>query len=164
MMATKTLESKTQTRSDREGLRADLEATRQKFHALVESVSDKQWRSKSITTEWSVAEVFVHLTWALELLPKEVESARKGNGMFNLPKWIADPSSYWYIRVSARKTTPQSIHSRYDAAMDAAIKALEKVPDSDWGLGAEFYGEGFHSVEDLFRTTGQHLKDHTAGM
>ncbi len=164
MIATKTLDSKTQTGSNRDALRADLEVARKKFHTLVESVSDKQWRSKSPTTEWSVAEVFYHLTWALEQLPKEVESARKGKGMFNMPKWIANPGSYWITRFSARNTTPNSIQDRYDAAMDAVIRALETVPDSDWGLGADFYGEGFHSVDDLFRTPGQHLKDHTAGM
>jgi hypothetical protein len=163
MIATKTLD-RTEIETKRDALRADLEATRKKFHELVESVSDKQWRSKSPTTEWSVAEIFYHLTWALEQLPREVESARKGKGMFNMPKWIANPGSYWITRFSARNATHKSIHSRYDAAMDAVIEALDRVPDSDWGLGAEFYGEGFHSVEDLFRTPGEHLRDHTVGM
>jgi hypothetical protein len=111
-----------------------------------------------------MAEVCVHLTWALEYLPKEVSSARRGKGMFNFPKWLADPGSFWYVRLLARNITREAIWHRYNAAMDAAIKALEMVPDSEWELGAAFYGEGFHSVADLFRTPAKHLAEHTIGL
>jgi hypothetical protein len=84
--------------------------------------------------------------------------------MFNIPKWLADPASYWYIRLIARNSTPQSIRRRYDAAMDAVLEALAMVPDSDWELGADFYGEGFHTVADLFRAPAKHLAEHTTGM
>ena len=104
------------------------------------------------------------MTWSLEYLPKEVAMARKGKGMFNIPKWLADPASYWYIRAIARKSTPESIRRRYDVAIDAAIAALAAVPDSDWERGAEFYGEGFHTVAKLFRVPAQHLAEHTAGL
>lgn len=148
----------------KEVLRADLEATRVKFHMLLDSISEDTWHQKSPTTNWSVAEVFVHLTWAIEFLPKEVASARKGKGMFNMPGWISDPASYWYIRFAARKSTRASIRKRYDAAINATINALATVADTDWQLGAQFYGEGYYSVEDLFKTPGQHLTDHRAGL
>ncbi len=150
--------------TDGEALREGLDATRTAFHDLLNSIPADRWLEKSPATEWTVAEVFVHLTWALEYLPKEVTSARRGKGMFNFPKWLADPLSYWYIRLIARTITPQSIRRRYDAAMDAAIEALAAVPDSDWGCGAKFYGEGFHTVADLFRLPAHHLAEHTAGM
>jgi hypothetical protein len=156
--------SRPQLVTRREALREGLEATRVTFYDLLNSVSLDQWLEKSPGSEWTVAEVFVHLTWALEYLPKEVSNARRGKGMFNIPKWLADPASYWYIRLLARTSTPQSIRQRYDAAMDAAIEALETVPDSDWELGAEFYAEGFHTVADLFRIPAQHLAEHTIGM
>src|SRR6478752_6360963 len=111
--------------TDNEALRESLDATRTAFHDLLSSIPADRWHEKSPATKWTVAEVFVHLTWALEYLPKEVSCARRGKGMFNFPKWLADPLSYWYIRLIARKGTPQSIWRRYDAAMDAAIKALE---------------------------------------
>jgi hypothetical protein len=31
-------------------------------------------------------------------------------------------------------------------------------------LGADFYGEGFHTVADLFETPARHLAEHTAGL
>ncbi len=88
--------------------------------------------------------------------------ARQGKGMFNMPKWIADPGSFWMIRWQARKAGPESVRRRYDAAMDAALAALEAVPDSDWELGAPFYGHGFHTVARLFQVPAEHLAEHTA--
>lgn len=145
---------------DRAKVRVELEAARAAFHRLVEEAGSR-WREKSATTDWTVGEVLVHLTWALEYLPKEVESARKGKGMFNLPQWIADPASFWIIRRQAGKSDAASILRRYDAAMDATLVVLETVPESDWGLGARFYGHGFYTVADLFATPGQHLAEHT---
>lgn len=84
--------------------------------------------------------------------------------MPKLLEWLADPLSYWLNRWLARGSTPDSIRRRYDAAMMATIAALDTVPDSDWLLGAEFYGHGFHSVADLFQTPARHLAEHTAGL
>ena len=147
---------------DREALRAELEATRQAFHDRLAAVSGAQWRQKYPGSAWTVAEVFTHLTWSVEYLPQEVESARRGKGMFNMPRPLRDPLSYWYMRLLARNSTPDSVRRRYDAAMDATLKALETVPDSDWNLSANFYGEGRHTVAQLFRTPAHHLAEHTA--
>lgn len=149
-----------QAAPDRAALRAELEATRAAFHRLLDEAAGERWRAGSPSSAWTVGEVLVHLTWALEQLPQEVEMARRGKGMFNMPQWIADPGSYWIIRWQARKADPASLRRRYDAAMDATIAALETVPDSDWGLGAPFYGHGFYSVADLFATPAEHLAEH----
>ena len=149
---------------DRAQLRADLEATRMAFHRLLDDAAGARWHQKSATCAWTVGEVLVHLTWALEQLPQEVTAARRGKGMFNMPKWIADPGSFWIIRRQARKSDPATLRRRYDTAMDAVLAALETVPDSDWGLGARFYGERFYTVADLFATPGRHLVEHTTGM
>jgi hypothetical protein len=146
---------------DRVVLRAQLEATRTAFHQLLASSSGAQWRQKSRTSGWTVGEVLVHLTWALEYLPKEVEMARQGKGMFNMPGWLGDPLSYWMIRWLARKSDPESLRHRYDAAMDRVLATLETVPDSDWNLGAPFYGHGVYTVAELFETPVQHLVEHT---
>lgn len=145
---------------DRKALRENLEATRDAFHRLAAAVGDRRWREKSPYSAWTMGEVLVHLTWALEQLPKEVEMARQGKGMFNMPKWIADPGSYWMIRFQARKSNAASVLRRYDTAMDAAIAALDAVPDTDWALGAPFYGHGFHTVARLFEVPAEHIREH----
>ncbi len=145
-------------------LRSELEATREAFHTLLEKVSKVEWRQKSPASAWTVGEVFVHLTWALEYLPEEVKRARRGQGMFNLPKGLSDFLSYWYIRWIARTATPESIRHSYDKAMDASIGLLDEIPEEDWNKGANFYGEGFHSVEDLFHGPARHFSEHTSGL
>jgi hypothetical protein len=113
-----------------------------------------------------MAEVAVHLTWALEQLPQEIVSARRGQGMFNSPKsldWLADQLSFWMIRWMARKATPEEIGRRYDTAMAVVLRTLDEVKDSDWTLGASFYGHGFYSIADLFHTPAEHFNEHAAG-
>lgn len=62
---------------DQAAIRADLERTQTAFHALVDAISKERWRQKSPSCAWTTSEALVHLTWALE----------------QLPKWLADPAS-----------------------------------------------------------------------
>jgi hypothetical protein len=154
----------TQYACDREALRAELEATRTRFRALVASLSEERWRQTCPGSAWTVGEVMFHLTWALEQLPAEVASARQGKGMFNYPAWIANPASYWITRWNARGATRAAVVRQYDAAMVAVLHTLDAVADGDWGYGAAFYGHGFYTIEALFHTPAQHLAEHTAGL
>lgn len=152
---------------DRAAMRAELEATAAAFCTLLRSLSSERWRQKSPTSAWTVAEVAVHLTWALEQLPKEVASARRGKGMFNSPQslaWLADWLSYWLTYWMARKATPEAISRRYAAAMTAVLRTLDEVQERDWARGAPFYGHGFYSIADLFHTPAEHFAEHTAGL
>jgi hypothetical protein len=158
------LVSQARPRPDRAAIRAELEASRIAFLALVDATSDERWQRKSPTTRWTEGQVLVHLTWALEQLPREVESARRGKGMFNFPKRVADPLSYWFTRWLARKATRESLAQRYDAAIAAVLATLEDVQDSEWERGARFYGERFYTVAELFHTPTDHLTQHTAGL
>ena len=149
---------------DRAALRAELDATNSRFNALLESLSDAQWQQPGPNTAWTMREIMAHLTWALEQLPLEVASARCGRGMFNYPRWLADPVSYWLTRWEARGQTRTSLKQRYDTAMTAVVRALDEVSDADWDRGARFYGERFYTVADLFHTPAAHLAEHTAGL
>jgi len=144
-------------------LQSELEATRQAFHALIESLPADRWRQPSPSSAWTIGEVLVHLTWAIEYLPQEVEQARHGKGMFNMPKWLAAPLSYWYVRWLARNADPDALRRRYDDAMDATLRTLDTIGGEEWMRGANFYGEGFHSVADLFHSAAKHFAEHTAG-
>ncbi len=151
-------------RNDREVIRAELEMTRHAFLTLVDSLSEERWHRKSPSSDWTTGEVLVHLTESLEYLPREVRNARRGKGMFNYPKWLADPVSYRLTRWTARKATQEGIKQRYEAAMAAVLSTLDAVQESDWARGARFYGERFYTIADLFHTPAQHFAEHTAGM
>ena len=147
---------------NRLALQAELEVTRAAFHTFLNALSADRWHQKSPGSAWRMAEVAVHLTWALEQLPSEVENAKRDRGMFNYPKFIADPGSYWLVRWEARKATREDILARYEAAMDRAVASLQTVGGAQWQRGARFYGEGFYTVADLFHTPAQHLAEHSA--
>lgn len=149
---------------ERAALRAELAATNTQFRTLVESLSEERWRQPCPGSDWTVGEVMVHLTWALEQLPAEVASARRGQGMFNYPAWFANPASYWINRWNARGLTRAAVVRRYDAAMAAVLASLDAVADGEWDLGANFYGHGFYTIEGLFHTPAQHLAEHTAAL
>ena len=150
--------------ADRAAIRAEVHATQASFHALVKAISPERWSQPWPGSAWTACEVMVHLTWALEQLPSEVASARRGRGMFNYPAWIANPGSYWINRWSARGQTPASVLRRYDAAIDAALVSLNSVADDEWERGASFYGHGFYTIEGLFHTPAEHLDEHTAAL
>lgn len=156
--------SQTKQLPDRAAINLELETTRANYHRLLNSVSTEQWRQKSPSSDWTLAEIFFHLVWATEYLPEEVARASRNKGMFNIPKRLADPLSYWYTRFIARNITREQLHQRYDKAINATLQALEEVSESDWQRGARFYAEDFYTVEDLFHTPAKHLAEHTAGL
>lgn len=115
-----------------DALRSEMEGTRTVFHALLDSFTDPDWRGKSASCAWTVGEVFVHLTWALEYLPKGAEKARQMQCMFNLPKHVSDWLSFWYMRWIARTATLAMIRRCYNDAMDASIRVLVSIEPDDW--------------------------------
>jgi hypothetical protein len=149
---------------DRQALRSDLESARVAYHRMMASISESQWLQKAVNSEWTWREVMQHLAWAVEQLPDEVASARQGKGMFNYPGWLANPASYWITRWEARNVTRESLLLRYDVAIEAVMRTLDEVPESDWMKSAPFYGHGLYTVADLFQTPSAHLAEHTGGI
>lgn len=143
-----------------ESLRAEMEVTRHAFRDLVTGLPEAAWVYRAPGSKWTGKQLLHHVTWALEQLPREVENAKRERGMFNYPKFVADPASYWLVRWEARKATREDILARYEAAMDRAVASLQTVGGAQWRRGARFYGEGFYTVADLFHTPAQHLAEH----
>ena len=141
-------------------VQAELAATRDAAHQILASLSDADWRRRSANPGWTIGEVLTHLTWSLEHVPREVERARIGRGMYNLPPLLAGPLNMLAMRLLARRRTLQTIALRYDAAYAAAVRTLEGVGDDEWRLGAHFFGEGFKDIEALFRGQSLHLAVH----
>jgi hypothetical protein len=146
--------------SCRTDVRADLAATRTAVQQILAGMSAADWRRRSANPAWTVGEVLAHLTLSLEHVPREVECARRGRGMYNLPRILAGPVNMLATRLLARRYTWQTIARQYDAAYAAALRTLEGVGDDEWRLGARFFGEGFKDIETLFRGQAHHLAEH----
>src|SRR5579884_2596413 len=109
---------------DRAAIREHLRAARAGFHTLLDGLTDADLRRPSGNPAWTVGAVLTHLVWSLELLPREVASVRKGQGMFNFPQTLRDLLNAQGTRLAARGQTLQSLRRRYDAAADAALATL----------------------------------------
>lgn len=148
-------------RGDRRAdLEAEIEATRESFRDLARTLPDALWSNTAAGSKWNGKQLLHHITWALEQLPQEIESAKRGKGMFNYPGFLADAGSYWLVKWEARKETRESLLRRYDAAIDRVLVSMRSVEESDWDRGARFYGEGFYSVADLLHTPAGHFEEH----
>lgn len=145
---------------DREVLRAELAATRAAFHELLDGLTDDDLRRQSANPAWTVGAVLTHLVWSLELLPREVASARRGKGMYNIPPFLRDRLNAIATRLSARGQTVQKLRRRYDTAYDATRHTLERVRGDEFDRGARFWSEGFRDIRDLFHAPAHHLTEH----
>ena len=147
---------------DREALRAQLEETRVAFHALVESLTEAQWHSKTATTAWTVCEVLTHVADGRARLLAAIAHVRQGKNYFNLPSWLRDPLIRWHGTWSARGQTPESILRRYDQAHTAFLAILEGIRDDEWSRGAQCFGDGYKTVLDLCVLPKSHFQEHAA--
>ena len=146
--------------TDRGQIRAQLLANRERYLQTLERITDEDFGRKSGNAAWTVGQLMSHLVWSFELLPQEVEKARRGKGMFNYPRIIRDPANAFLGRRAGRGQTTETLRRRYEAATEAALTSLEGVPESDFGKGAKFWGEGFYDVAALFAAQAEHLDEH----
>ena len=110
---------------DRNALAAEIEATRAAFRTLIVGLPESQWCRRAPGSKWNGRQLLEHITWSLEQLPKEVESAKLGKGMFNFPGLLADTGSYWMVKWSARKATPDALLGRYEDTIGRVLRSLE---------------------------------------
>lgn len=146
---------------DRESIRAELRATHAAFHDLVDQLAPADWDRKTGNPAWTVGDLLYHLVSSLELLPREVAHARKGKGLYNLPRFLLDPLNAWSTRWGARGVSLATVTGRYDRAHAAALQALDQVRHDEWRCGARFWGEGFLDIEGLFHAQSRHFAEHS---
>ena len=149
----------------REEIRAELEATRQAYHALLGSLSEEDWSKASGNPAWTVGQLMVHMTFAPRMLPADVKMIRRGGWMPNLPAFLFNWSNVLMTRWVARKETIGTVGVLYDAAHGNALEVLETIQDEEWGLGREYPDwdpmlSGYVTLERLFRYLTLHFEAH----
>jgi hypothetical protein len=148
-----------------EEMRAELEATREAYHALLDTLSDEDWRKASGNPAWTVGQLMVHMTFAPRMLPADVKLIRRGGWMPKLPAFLFNWSNVLMTRWSARKESVHTVGALYDAAHDNALRVLETIQDEEWSLGREYPDwdpmlSGYVTLERLFRYLASHFKVH----
>jgi hypothetical protein len=149
----------------RREIRAELEATREAYHALLNELAEEDWRKPSGNVAWTVGQVLYHMTMAPRMLPSDVRMIRRARRVPALPAWVFNALNVLATRWGARKHTPQSVGQAYDAAHAATMTALETIQDHEWAKGVEYPDwdpmlSGFVTIERLFRYVSLHFEVH----
>jgi len=145
---------------DLESSQTGWHAMRAEFHALVRSIPPDLFKSRTLDTRWSIAEILTHMIMSIELIPQEIESVRQGKDFLNVPPLIATTVNLIWVRMRARKATPQSIIDSYDRAFKLALEAWDKVNPADWAKGANFFGEGYRTLAENYSIAITHFHEH----
>ena len=151
--------------SPREEIRAELEATREAYRALLDSLSEEDWKKASGNPAWTVGQVLVHMTFAPRMLPADVGMIRRGGWMPRLPAFLFNWSNVLMTRWMARKETIHTVGALYDAAHASALAVLDTIQDDEWELGREYPDwdpmlSGYVTLERLFRYLKLHFEVH----
>jgi uncharacterized protein (TIGR03083 family) len=158
-------------------VRAELEAARHEFHALLASLADADWRRPSHNPGWTNREVVAHIFLGFQLLPVLVPLVRlwgrlpagssrhfaRGlnalTGPFNQLNAIG-------ARVGAHRSTRGDLGRRYDRLHRRLVRAVDAMPEADWQRGMYYptrwdalFG-AYLTVADTFAMPVRHLHFH----
>jgi hypothetical protein len=148
---------------DREAIRAELEATRHAYHALVNYMSPDDWKKKTANPGWRVGQILWHLAWGAGYFPRGVEECRKGKAR-NPPTWIMNPLNKLITRIGSRRATSKSVLEKYDANHARVLACLDGVQDDEWNKGVKPLGAFgvYKTIESVFHSVLMHFREHEA--
>jgi len=148
--------------SKQDDIRAELEATRTAYHALVAMVNEAAWTQKSAGSRRNLAQVLAHIIAYLDvILPMTVGNARAGKNMPDLPGFVMHPLNYLLSIMHARDKTLQNVGSAYDKVHNGALQLLDGIQDNEWALQTNMPA-GRLSIEEIFRHHTKHFAQHAA--
>jgi hypothetical protein len=161
----------------REQVRSDLEETRSQFHAILESLSEADWRAPSRNAAWTNGQLLFHMMFAFILIPALFAMIRfwsrrpeKSSRAFAQALDASTPFFNWINalgpRIGARIYGRRRIGAKYDRVHRAILRRLDSLGGDEWCLGMYYprrwdptFGE-FMTIEELFRYPGAHFRHH----
>lgn len=143
-------------------IRAELEATRARFHALLDSLSEENFKAGSLNPGWTNGEILAHMTFGFIILNALLPMARLWG---RLPKgssrwfaWLLNALTgpfNWINALGARGQGKVFTRQRIGGIFDRAILSLSKQIDSiradEWERGM-YYPTRWDSNFDEFMT------------
>jgi len=151
----------------REALRAELEATRAAYHALVRSITPEDWEKPTSNPAWYVGELLYHLSMAPRFTPEDIAVIRRLGRVPLPPERLFHRFNEWSTRRGARRAGLAGLGAAYDRAHARLLRVLDRIRPDEWQKGAEYPGwdpmlSGFVTIEDLFHYTTRHFHAHAA--
>ena len=152
----------TNPHATRETVRAELEATRATFHALLGSLTEENLRGRSHNPGWTNGEILAHMTFGFivinVLLPMARLWGRLPKASSKLFAWLLNAVTgpfNWVNALGARLQGRLFDYARvgrvYDWVHASLLKQVESIKDDEWQHGM-YYPTKWDSNFDEFMT------------
>ena len=153
---------RTNPRAIKEGIRAELETAHDKFHSLLDSLSEQDFQKQSLNPGWTNGEILAHMTFGFMivdvLLPMTRLWGKLPKGSSKWFAWLLNLFTglfNWFNALGARGQakvfTPQRIGKIYDSTNFSLLKKVEPIQDNEWERGM-YYPTKWDSNFDEFMT------------
>jgi len=155
----------------------ELESTRARFHALLDSLSAEDLQKQSLNPGWTNGEILAHMTFGFMIINILLPMARLwGRLPKSSSKWFAwllnaltGPFN-WFNALGAQGQgkvfTYQRLGKIYDRAYFSLLKKIDSIKEEEWERGMHYptrwdpnFRE-FMTLEQLFRYPVTHFNFH----
>jgi hypothetical protein len=146
----------------KEEIRRELEATRLRFHSLLASFSEEDFRTQSLNPGWTNGEILAHMTFGFivinALLPMARLWGRLPKGSSRWFAWLLNAFTgpfNWFNELGARGQgkvfTRQRIGKIFDRVYFSLLKQIDSIKEDEWKRGM-YYPTRWDSNFDEFMT------------
>lgn len=146
----------------KEEIRRELEATRLRFHSLLASFSEEDFRTQSLNPGWTNGEILAHMTFGFivinVLLPMARLWGRLPKGSSRWFAWLLNAFTgpfNWFNELGARGQgkvfTRQRIGKIFDRVYFSLLKQIDSIKEDEWKRGM-YYPTRWDSNFDEFMT------------
>ena len=155
----------------------ELEKTRARFHAVLDSLSEEDFRKQSLNPGWTNGEILAHMTFGFIIINVLLPMARLwGRLPKDSSKWFAGLLNAftgpfnWFNALGARGQgkvfTYQRVGKIYDRAYFSLLKKIDSIKDNEWERGMYYPTkwdtnfDEFMTLEKLFHYPVIHFNFH----
>jgi hypothetical protein len=149
-------------RTIKKAIYKELQATRAKFHLLLDSLSEGDFQKQSINPGWTNGEILAHMTFGFivinVLLPMARLWGRLPKGSSRWFAWLLNALTgpfNWFNALGARGQGKVFTHQRvgkiYDRAYFSLLRKIDTIKDDEWEHGM-YYPTKWDSNFDKFMT------------
>lgn len=146
----------------REEIRKELETAHTKFHKLLGSLSEQDFKKQSLNPGWTNGEILAHMTFGFIVidvllpmarlwgrLPKD--SSKWFAGLLNTFTGLFNWFNAWGARGQGKFFTYQRIGNIYDQVYFSLLRKVNSIKDNEWQRGM-YYPTKWDSNFDEFMT------------
>lgn len=164
-------------RAIREEITKELETARSKFHKLLDSLSEQDFKKQSLNPGWTNGEILAHITFGFivinVLLPMARLWGRLPKGSSKWFAWLLNAFTglfNWFNMLGAKGQakvfTYEWIGKIYDRVYFSLLKKINSIKDDEWGRGMYYPAkwdsnfDEFMTIEKLFHYPVTHFNFH----